>query len=86
MPQDALMKRFFAKNYHFTEEQTEESSLDAITWWPEIEAAESHAMEKRHSPPPDSGGPGRRRLSDTVMSLSGEVIPRSAGVLLGGVD
>jgi hypothetical protein len=61
MPPATLTYRFFAKTYHYTEEMTDESSLDAVMWWPEIEAAESHAMEKRHGPPPDSGGPGRRR-------------------------
>lgn len=43
MPPDMLAKRFFAKNYQFTEEQTEESSLDALIWFPEIEEAEARA-------------------------------------------
>lgn len=46
MPPDALVKRFFAKIYGFTEEMTEESSLDAVTWWPEIESAQHYAEEK----------------------------------------
>jgi hypothetical protein len=55
MPSDVLTKRFFAKTYHYTEEQTEESSLEAVTWWPEIEAAEAHAVSKKNSqPPPDA--------------------------------
>ena len=47
MPPDTFTKRFFARTYGFTEEMTEESSIDAVTWWPEIELAESHATEKR---------------------------------------
>jgi hypothetical protein len=45
MPPDMLAKRFFAKNYGYTEEMTEESSLDALTWFPEIEKAENKAAE-----------------------------------------
>jgi hypothetical protein len=45
MPPDALAKRFFAKMYGYTEEETEEMSLDALTWWPEIEKAENKAAE-----------------------------------------
>lgn len=47
MPEDTLVKRFFAKHYGFTEAMTEESSLAAVTWWPVIEKAESDAEEKR---------------------------------------
>jgi hypothetical protein len=47
MPPDALVKRFFAKTYGFTEDETEESSIDAVTWWPAIEQAEAEAEEKR---------------------------------------
>lgn len=45
MPPDMLAKRFFAKNYGYTEEQTENASLDALKWFPEIEQAESKAVE-----------------------------------------
>jgi hypothetical protein len=47
MPEDALTKRFFAKMYGFTEEMTENSSADAITWWPLIEQAEADAEAKK---------------------------------------
>ncbi len=47
MPPDTFTKRLFAKLYGFTEEMTENSSLDAVTWWPEIEAAEAHAAERK---------------------------------------
>jgi hypothetical protein len=42
-----LTKRFFAKVYHFTEEMTDEASLNAVTWWPIMEEAESDAEERR---------------------------------------
>jgi hypothetical protein len=58
---ETLTKRFFAKTYHYTEEQTEESSLEAVVWWPEIEAAESHAIEKKSNAPPEKTSHGRRR-------------------------
>jgi hypothetical protein len=45
MPPDMLAKRFFAKMYGYTEEETEDMSLDALTWWPEIEKAETKAAE-----------------------------------------
>jgi hypothetical protein len=45
MPDDAFTKRYFAKVYGFTEEQTDNASLDAITWWPLMEEAEQHAAE-----------------------------------------
>ena len=44
MPPDMLAKRFFAKNYQYTEEQTENSSLAALTWFPLIEEAEDNAI------------------------------------------
>lgn len=47
MPPETLVKRFFAKMYGFTEEMTEESSLEAVTWWPLIERAEAEAAEQR---------------------------------------
>ena len=45
MPPDMLAKRFFAKVYGYTEDQTEEASLDALIWFPEIEQAEAKAIE-----------------------------------------
>lgn len=45
MPPDIIAKRFFAKTYQFTEEQTEESSLDALIWFPLIEEAEDNAIK-----------------------------------------
>jgi hypothetical protein len=47
MPQETLVKRFFAKHYGFTEQMTDELSVDALTWWPVIERAEADAEEKR---------------------------------------
>jgi hypothetical protein len=47
MPPDTLLKRFFAKTYGFTEEMTDELSVDAVTWWPLIEQAEADAEERR---------------------------------------
>jgi hypothetical protein len=58
MPPETLTYRLFAKQYHYTEEMTDESSLEAVTWWPEIEAAEAYAASKENAPPPH---PGRRR-------------------------
>jgi hypothetical protein len=60
MPPETLTYRFFAKTYRFTEEMTDNSSVDAVTWWPEIEAAEAYAMEKKNPPPPAQGSSGRR--------------------------
>jgi len=60
MPPDTFTKRFFARTYGFTEEMTEESSLDAVTWWPEIEAAEAHAIEKKGNASSPPSGPRRR--------------------------
>lgn len=45
MPPETLTKRYFAKVYGYTEEMTDESSLEAVTWWPLIEEAEQHAIE-----------------------------------------
>ena len=45
MPPEMLAKRFFAKNYQWTEEQTENASLDALIWFPLIEEAEDHAIK-----------------------------------------
>jgi hypothetical protein len=57
MPPDMFAKRFFAKNYQFTEEQTEESSLDALKWFPLIEEAEDHAIKiKQRSESRQQGG------------------------------
>jgi hypothetical protein len=61
MPSDIFTKRFFARTYGFTEEMTEESSLDAVTWWPEIEAAENHAIEKKSKAPASPPSGPRRR-------------------------
>jgi hypothetical protein len=61
MPPDTLIKRFFAKTYGFTEEMTDESSIDAVTWWPEIEAAEAHAMNKEMPAAPAPSAGMRRR-------------------------
>jgi hypothetical protein len=47
MPPEMLVKRFFAKTYGWTEAQIEEASLDALTWFPAIEEAESKAVEWR---------------------------------------
>lgn len=47
MPAETLTKRYFAKVYGFTEEQVDDASLDALTWWPLIEEAEEHAAEVR---------------------------------------
>ena len=45
MPPDMLAKRFFAKTYGWREEETENASLDALTWFPAIEEAEAKAAE-----------------------------------------
>lgn len=45
MPFDMIAKRFFAKNYQWTEEQTENASLEALIWFPLIEEAEDHAIK-----------------------------------------
>lgn len=47
MPQETLTYRFFAKVYRFTEEMTDNSSVDAVTWWPFIEQAENDAHERK---------------------------------------
>jgi hypothetical protein len=47
MPAETLTKRFFAKVYHFTEEQTDNLSVDAVTWWPVIEQAEAEAAQRQ---------------------------------------
>jgi len=60
MPPETLTYRFFAKTYHYTEAMTDEASLEAVTWWPEIEAAEAYAAEKKNPAPPAQGSSGRR--------------------------
>jgi hypothetical protein len=47
MPRETLVKELFAEAYGFTEEMTEESSLDAVVWWPEIRAARNDAERKK---------------------------------------
>jgi hypothetical protein len=47
MPPETLTKRFFAKMYGFTEEMTDNASLDAVTWWPAIEQAQNEAEAKK---------------------------------------
>ena len=47
MPADMLAKRFFAKTYRWTEDQTEDASLDALNWFPVLEKAENRATEIR---------------------------------------
>jgi hypothetical protein len=47
MPPDVFVKRYFAKMYGFTEEMTDNSSVDAVTWWPMIDRAEVDVQEKR---------------------------------------
>jgi hypothetical protein len=47
MPPETLTKRFFAKMYGFTEEMTDDASLDAVTWWPTIEQAQNDAEIKK---------------------------------------
>lgn len=61
MPPETMTYRFFAKTYHYTEEMTDNASLEAVTWWPEIEAAEAYAIEKKNAPPPQTGSSGSRR-------------------------
>ncbi len=61
MPPETLMYRFFAKAYRYTEEETDNASLEAVTWWPEIEAAEAYAASKENGPSPQPGGSVRRR-------------------------
>jgi hypothetical protein len=47
MPPETLTKEFFAERYGFTEEMTDESSLDAVNWWPRIAKAKHDAEAKR---------------------------------------
>jgi len=47
MPPEVLTKRFFAKVYGFTEEMTDNLSVDAVTWWPMIEQAEAEAAQRQ---------------------------------------
>lgn len=47
MPAETLIYRFFAKTYHYSEQMTDEASVDAVTWWPVIEQAESEAEARK---------------------------------------
>jgi CHASE1-domain containing sensor protein len=47
MPPETFTYRFFAKHYHFTEAMTDESSLEAVMWWPVIEQAEAEAAQRQ---------------------------------------
>jgi hypothetical protein len=50
MPEEHVTLEWFARNYHFTENQTRfELSSDALDWWPVIAAArgEAHAVVER---------------------------------------
>jgi len=45
MPPEMLVKEMFAEAYRWSEEETENASLDAITWFPLIREAKNHAIE-----------------------------------------
>jgi hypothetical protein len=45
MPPDMLIKRWFAKVYHWSPEQLAKADLDILTWFPLIEEAEQNAIE-----------------------------------------
>lgn len=45
MPAEMLVKRFFAKAYGWTEQEVDEASIEAVTWFPLIEEADQHAIE-----------------------------------------
>lgn len=47
MPPETFTYRFFARTYRFTEQMTDEASLDAVTWWPLIEQAEADAEKRK---------------------------------------
>lgn len=47
MPTEQITLEWFGENYHFTEEQTLDLSLDAIYWWPLIRMARIEATEAK---------------------------------------
>jgi hypothetical protein len=45
MPAGTLEKEMFAEAYGWSEQQTENASLDALAWYPLIREARHHAIE-----------------------------------------
>jgi hypothetical protein len=45
MPPEMLVKEMFAEAYRWSEEETDNASLDALTWFPLIRDARNHAIE-----------------------------------------
>lgn len=54
MPPDIPRKRFFAKVYGWTEEQSENASLDAWVWFPLLEEAEAEAERRKQKTEADA--------------------------------
>lgn len=45
MPPEQVTYEWFADTYHFTEEMTDNLSLDALEWWPLIRVAKAKAAD-----------------------------------------
>jgi hypothetical protein len=44
MPTEQMTLEWFARTYHFTDQETENLSLDALEWWPVIALARIQAQ------------------------------------------
>jgi hypothetical protein len=44
MPPEQVTLEWFARTYHFTDEQTLNLSVDALEWWPVIALARAEAQ------------------------------------------
>jgi hypothetical protein len=49
MPAEQVTYEWFGRNYHFTEEQTDCLSIEALDWWPVINMARVKAQETKQS-------------------------------------
>jgi hypothetical protein len=47
MPEEQVTLEWFARTYHFSEEQTLGLSLEALEWWPVIAVARAEAAEMK---------------------------------------
>jgi hypothetical protein len=49
MPQEQVTLEWFARTYHFTEEQTLDLSQEALEWWPVISLARAEAARMKQA-------------------------------------
>lgn len=47
MPPEMLTKEFFADAYGWSEQQVDEASLEALTWYPRIYTARNEAIRRK---------------------------------------